>query len=223
MRDDTELGQRIESCLNQAAERRALHQSHVRQRMEDLDRKSVRFNEIARSLVEQVLLPRLRKAASYFDNGEMAPPDERAWNHCIANFKHTEQFPASTRLDLFILPDERIENVLVVYDLSIIPIFFQFNGRDTLAISMERVDAAAVADWIDRKLIEFVETYLRLEQVDEYQRENFVTDPVCGMRINRNSAAGQSEYEGARYFFCVEECRRKFETSPEKFVFAGKA
>lgn len=223
MRDDTELGRRIESCLDQAAERKTLHQSHVRQRMEDLDRRSARFNEIARSLVEQVLLPKLRKAASYFGNGELAPPDERAWNHCIASFKHTEQFPASTRLDLFILPDERIENVLVVYDLSIIPIFFQFNGRDTLAIPMDRVDAAAVADWVDRKLIEFVETYLRLEQADEYQRENFVTDPVCGMRINRNSAVGQREYEGATYFFCVEECRRKFEATPEKFVFAGKA
>ncbi|MCC6357402.1 MAG: YHS domain-containing protein [Phycisphaerales bacterium] len=88
---------------------------------------------------------------------------------------------------------------------------------------MDRVDASSVADWIDRKLIEFVETYLRLEQADEYQRENFVTDPVCGMRINRNSASGRSDYAGATYFFCVEECRRKFDAAPEKFVFAGKA
>lgn len=218
MSEHEELERQIQARLNRATARACEHQSHAQQRMAEVDRKSVRFNEIARPLVERQLRPRLQKAASFFDNAEVAPLNERSWNHCTAAFKHTERFPASTRLDLFVIPDDKVDNLVVVYDLSIIPIFFQFEGHDTLAIPVDQVDESSVARWVDRKLIEFVETYLRLEQADEYQRENFVTDPVCGMRINRNSAASQVQLSGVTYYFCIDECRRRFEESPEKYV-----
>ena len=77
----------------------------------------------------------------------------------------------------------------------------------------------AILDAIDRFLRVEVRPHVkRLEQADEYQRENFVTDPVCGMRINRNSAASQAQLSGATYYFCIDECRRRFEESPEKYV-----
>jgi YHS domain-containing protein len=43
-----------------------------------------------------------------------------------------------------------------------------------------------------------------------------VTDPVCGTKVDSGSAAAQTTYEGQVYFFCSEECRRRFEHHPKE-------
>jgi Cu+-exporting ATPase len=43
-------------------------------------------------------------------------------------------------------------------------------------------------------------------------------DPVCGMTINRQTAAGSFEYEGATYFFCSSQCLETFRKGPTGFV-----
>ncbi|AGA26827.1 heavy metal translocating P-type ATPase [Singulisphaera acidiphila] len=45
-----------------------------------------------------------------------------------------------------------------------------------------------------------------------------VTDPVCGMKVDPVSAAGQSEHAGKTYFFCSGSCKQKFDHDPAKFV-----
>ncbi|MGI8470554.1 MAG: YHS domain-containing protein [Pyrinomonadaceae bacterium] len=44
------------------------------------------------------------------------------------------------------------------------------------------------------------------------------TDPVCGMQIEEQEAAGQAEYDGRTYYFCSSACQRKFEENPEQYV-----
>jgi len=44
------------------------------------------------------------------------------------------------------------------------------------------------------------------------------TDPVCGMQVDEQQAAGQSEYKGQTYFFCSSGCKTKFDQNPEQFV-----
>lgn len=44
------------------------------------------------------------------------------------------------------------------------------------------------------------------------------TDLVCGMQVDPATAAGMSEYEGKRYFFCGAGCKRTFEADPEKYA-----
>ncbi len=43
-------------------------------------------------------------------------------------------------------------------------------------------------------------------------------DPVCGMDVDGSSAAATAQYRGDTYYFCVEECKRKFVADPEKYV-----
>ena len=42
-------------------------------------------------------------------------------------------------------------------------------------------------------------------------------DPVCGMQVNEQSAAGKTEYKGKRYYFCSPACKSTFERNPEKY------
>ena len=43
-------------------------------------------------------------------------------------------------------------------------------------------------------------------------------DPVCGMDVTPETAAGTSEYKGVTYYFCAPGCKRSFDKDPEKFV-----
>lgn len=44
------------------------------------------------------------------------------------------------------------------------------------------------------------------------------TDPVCGMQVEKQTAAARSEYQGQEYYFCSEGCKSKFDREPEKYA-----
>ena len=44
------------------------------------------------------------------------------------------------------------------------------------------------------------------------------TDPVCGMTVDPESAAGTSDYEGRRYLFCSSSCLTRFQAAPEQYI-----
>lgn len=48
-------------------------------------------------------------------------------------------------------------------------------------------------------------------------------DPVCGMKVDENNAKAQTTYHGKKYSFCSDECRQKFEQSPEQYTQATAA
>jgi Cu+-exporting ATPase len=47
-------------------------------------------------------------------------------------------------------------------------------------------------------------------------------DPVCGMSVNPDSAAGSFEFEGKEYYFCSRHCLEKFRENPARFVESGR-
>jgi Cu+-exporting ATPase len=44
-----------------------------------------------------------------------------------------------------------------------------------------------------------------------------VKDPVCGMMIEAETAAGSTTYESQEVYFCSDYCRREFESSPARY------
>lgn len=45
-----------------------------------------------------------------------------------------------------------------------------------------------------------------------------VTDPVCGMQIDPDDAAGSEEYQGTTYHFCSQACLDAFRADPASYV-----
>ena len=43
-------------------------------------------------------------------------------------------------------------------------------------------------------------------------------DPVCGMTVNPESAAGSFEHQGTTYYFCSTHCLHRFQQNPESFL-----
>jgi len=47
-------------------------------------------------------------------------------------------------------------------------------------------------------------------------------DPVCGMTVEPEKAAGDFTYSGRTYYFCNVNCRKKFAANPEEFLHEGE-
>ncbi len=47
---------------------------------------------------------------------------------------------------------------------------------------------------------------------------NKAIDPVCGMTVDPDSAAGSYQYKGKTYYFCSTHCVNKFQETPEGFL-----
>lgn len=45
-----------------------------------------------------------------------------------------------------------------------------------------------------------------------------VKDPVCGMQIDPASAIGKAEHGGKTYYFCSQQCEKKFDAAPGQYA-----
>lgn len=50
------------------------------------------------------------------------------------------------------------------------------------------------------------------------QAHDWARDPVCGMRVDRNSTVHQLDHAGQHYFFCSARCLERFNQDPPAFT-----
>jgi Cu+-exporting ATPase len=43
-------------------------------------------------------------------------------------------------------------------------------------------------------------------------------DPICKMEVDPETAAGEWEYKGKKYYFCAVGCMKRFQEDPEKYI-----
>jgi len=219
MNAQTDLEKEIEKKLAAAENRRRAAQDDMRENMAKIDRDLRRYGEVADRLVRNVICPRIQTMAGYFDSVEFLRPQAEELRHsCICRFRPTARFPANLLLKLAVSHDETFEHLQVTYRVEIEPNCLEVEGRDQTTFPMDVIDEATLGCWVDERLLGFVDTYLRLEEVGPYQALNLVLDPVCGMVINKNHAVGQLEHDGRTYYFCVEECQKKFAEQPSRYA-----
>jgi YHS domain-containing protein len=212
-----DLERRIKEKLALSEEREQLQKDHFRQRMVEAEARHREYTALADRLMKEVIRPRMEKLKTLFGNARM--PEARNSRHsCCCQFEHTTRFPATANLELGLTRDGEIKTLVIQYQLEILPAFFPIEGRDQLALPLEQVNESEVVAWVEAKILHFVDTYLRLETSDHHQEENIVTDPVCGMRVNKAFAPAEITYRGKTYYFCIPECRRRFAENPERYL-----
>ncbi len=54
--------------------------------------------------------------------------------------------------------------------------------------------------------------------VRETETTTMATDPVCGMQVDPDEAAGTSEHNGETVYFCSLGCKQQFDATPERYV-----
>jgi YHS domain-containing protein len=218
MKDLDDFDRQIEERLAAQKEHAVLTHNHLVERMHEYDERHRRFTALADHVIQDIIRPRMERLVRRFDNAKLLPTDESGRHTCICSFAHTARYPANVKLELGVSRDGDFEHVYLLYNLCITPIYFKFDGQEQMAMPLDAADERRVAEWVDNRILTFVDTYFRLETTEQYQADNYVTDPVCHMRINRLFAPEKTEYAGQTYFFCVPACKAKFVADPDKYL-----
>lgn len=112
------------------------------------------------------------------------------------------RFSASTDID--------VRKLVLSCDLEIIPVLMRFEPHAEIEFPLDAVDKAAVSRWVEDRIVDFVRTYLSLEQNDMYLKDAMVEDPVAHVRFPNVAAAATLDWKGQKFYFIGEETRQEF-------------
>jgi|SRR5580704_5048107 hypothetical protein len=116
-----------------------------------------------------VIRPRIEKVMAFFPNALLSPAEAATESQWSCRFQTTPDFPASPKISFLVSPDTEIENVIVTHDLEILPIYIQFQGPSRSSCRWRPAAAARSKRGCDTKLLGFLDTYLQLRTLDQYQ------------------------------------------------------
>lgn len=213
-----DLSTRLDAQVTRAARRLEQHAVQATAGSAALAARYRRFHEAAARIVRSIMLPRLERAARLFEHARLLEPDRSSGTFCRCRLPITPRFPAYATLELGLAHDGQVENALVCYDLDIQPLFMRYDRGERINFSLDKLDDKRIAPWVDEKLAQFVETYLRLEFVDRHQGDTLATDPVCRVRFSKVSAVGESAYGGHVFYFVSAETLEQFHQDPGRYV-----
>src|SRR5262249_7150674 len=107
--------------------------------------------------------------------------------------------------------DRDVQNVILSYDLEIIPVLMRFKSHDEVEFPLNAVDKEAATKWIDDRIVDFVQTYFSMGENEIYLKDQMVEDPIAHVRFPRAAAATNLDWQGKKFYFMAQETRREFE------------
>lgn len=210
------FSRQIEARLSAARREPDWQPAEIVELMAQLGPRREQFEVVAPHLIQEVVRPRMEAVASNFSNAKFGRGDQLHRSTCW--FGYCDRFPANTKVEIVIEHDEQIDNLIVRYELYMLPVFLKLDAHDKLVVPLDEVDEQAIAAWVESKLLDFMDVYLRIDRGHDDLDSDVAVDPVCGMRISGASIVARTDYRGHPYSFCSEDCRRRFEQDPLRFV-----
>lgn len=202
-----------ENFSEKVKERLAKHRSETVQRqdslnveMEKLINSRTTFTSEARRVVTSVILPRIRAVADHFDNADVKDSTDPGLS-CACHFAHTARFPATATLTVAIGAGANYETLDLRQTAEILPEFIDYERHCDLQHPLGMSSDEEIGRWVEERIFRFLDTYLQLETHPVYQKDNLVTDPVCGMSLPLAEAAGSTKRNGQEIYFCSLACR----------------
>jgi YHS domain-containing protein len=159
--------------------------------------------------LKKVWAPRLQALAEKFGEKVQVKPAITPLQRA-AKFSFNSPL-AAIDLTFAVSADFEVRNVLLDYNLHVLPILMKFEPHRRMEFPVDKVDTAAIGNWLDDRIVEFVQTYLALHQNQYYLQGKTVTDPVSGTQFPKYAAADSLQHDGQTYHFIGAETRREFQ------------
>jgi YHS domain-containing protein len=186
--------------------------------MEEIERRLKHVAYLVADLDLRFVIPKLTELASMFPNAR-APRKEGLCDRVWVDFAPTPTYPAQARITVGMTLDPLAEALRVTVSVVLVPVYLPYEREAWLDLRIESPDTKALEEFLDKRLVQFVKDYLRTGAPESpYHENDKVTDPVCQMSFPVSEAADSLQYKDRVYYFCVEGCRRRFETAPERYV-----
>jgi hypothetical protein len=150
--NDSKIREMHEDVVDDTAERRKRHDQ---------------FMEIAEKLIAEAGYP-LKTVADHFDNAEVLKTDDLGGFHARCFFDHTDRFPASVELRFDITHDDDMRQLILTKTLRILPVFMEYERTARFVLDLGNGDWDKGVQWIQDQMVLFVETYLKIQFVPQY-------------------------------------------------------
>jgi YHS domain-containing protein len=208
MEKKSPLAERILQRFERHRQELAEKQQQLDDSMKELLEQKDRLAACAKLRIETVVLPMMQELLQHFDNGRVDVQLNDDYFGCVCEFEHTPRFPASVRFGIALLPGNE-SCYTARSDLNILPVLMEYNRNNEALFPLED-DNEAFSPWVEDRIIEFIDIYLRLETHPFYQKDNTVVDIVCGMHIPFTAATSSVVRDGLTFYFCSEHCKEAF-------------
>lgn len=159
--------------------------------------------------LQEVWAPRLDAFAKEFgDRVEAIPSLTPGRRQATLRFKSPL---ATVCLRFTATTDDEVRNLVLTYDLDILPILMQFERHAEITYPLDRVDPDAIGRWLDDQIVRFVKTYLAMFENPYYQKDQMVSDPVAKVNFPKFAAATTRQRGKETYYFISEETATEFD------------
>ncbi len=207
MTDLTDLTKRIDAEFSSLDERikrfqgEQLDEYHGRQaRLKQFDEACSKLREVWKSRLETL-------AQRFGDRVKVSPrltPTLRQ-----VEFAFQSEL-AQVHLKFSAATDSDVRNLVLCYDLEILPLYLRFQPHVQAEFPLGAVDEKAIAAWLDDRIVDFVRTYLSLHESEPYLRDHLVEDPIARVKLPKFAAKAKLEQDGKTLYFLSEETRDEY-------------
>jgi YHS domain-containing protein len=125
---------------------------------------------------------------------------------------------AKVTLRFEVFPDPDVSHVRLECTQEIVPVVVPYDRQSAVEFPLGGVQDEAVVQWFDDWIVAFVKAYIALVRHDaalrEQLKDQFVEDPVAGIRFPKYLASSTLQRDGRTYYFVDEQTRREFEEQP---------
>lgn len=204
---DATLTDRIKAEFSARDAERAQREERRAREARECEARLKQFESLCEEL-KQVWRPKLETFASQFGDGIKVTPQitptlreaKVVFQTDLANMTMTMSVAAS--------PD--IRNLILDYDLLIIPTFITYDRHARLEMPIDNIDRAALGQWIDDQLVACVRAYLAMQDNQHYQTWAMVQDPITKAKLFKQDAAVMFEHKGQKLYFESADTLRQY-------------
>ncbi len=206
MSETEKFSEKITERLNRHRSATIQRQEQLNTEMQELINRRAAFENEARRVLTTIVLPRMEAVVRHFDNAVLKEPSNPNLS-CTCHFTHTKRFPASVSLTVTAEPGANHEKLNLHQALEILPEFIDYERHGNLQVALGTSSNDEIGRWVEERMLRFLDTYLELEAHPVYQKDNLVTDPVCGMTLPPVQAAGSVKRNDREIYFCSQVCK----------------
>ncbi|MBX3414951.1 MAG: hypothetical protein KF708_19860 [Pirellulales bacterium] len=153
--------------------------------------------------------PRLEALAKEFgDRLQVQPAVNRGRRQATFEVKSPV---ASIKLGFTASGNTDVTELVLTYDLDILPILMEFERHAEISYPLDQVDPDQVAQWFDDRIVGFVKTYLALHSNQYYLKDLMVEDPVAHVSFPKFAAGATRERGGKTLYFVSESTAAEFD------------
>jgi YHS domain-containing protein len=203
------LTERIDAEFSAAEKRLDQFRAQRLQEHQDRQKRLERFEQTTLDELRKIWESRLDVLAKKFGQRmDVHPTVEPGRRSVTLEFQSTL---ARIQLRFSAAPDAEVRKLVVCYDVDILPILMKFDSHNELELPLDAINSAQLAEWLDDRILDFMHTYLALQENPYYLKDQMVQDPIAKVQFPKFAAAAHLEQNGKTIYFIDELTVREFQ------------